>query len=131
VRCGNQNKMDGTKTHTVTIYLLYWYFQQNQCLNINNMPIDWNFSPVCIYSLFHVLFSLFGRLFYCFRFYCCTRRQKVLLCKSSRKHTICMQWNFGVVSWCECCKHLPVAMTEVFSFVTGNIASCVFLTNIK
>ena len=52
-------------------------------------------SLVCIYSLFHVLFSFF-------RFYCCTRRQKVLhvLCKSSR-HTICMQWNFGVVLWCE------------------------------
>jgi hypothetical protein len=25
-------------------------------------------SPVCIYSLFHVLFSLFGRLFYIFDF---------------------------------------------------------------
>ena len=27
---------------------------------------------MCISSLFHVLFSLFGCLFYFFRFYCCT-----------------------------------------------------------
>ena len=65
-------------------------------------------SPVYIFPLFHVLFSLFGRLFIFFRFYCCTRRQNALLCKNSRKHTICMQWNFGVVSWCVCCKQLPV-----------------------
>jgi len=55
-------------------------------------------SPVCIYSLFHVLFSLFGRLFYFFRFYCCMNLKlnmkeiNKILAKAHLKCILFLKW---------------------------------------
>ena len=47
-------------------------------------------SLVCLYLSLYISFLLFGHFF----FYFYTLRQKVLLYKSIRKHTICMHWKF-------------------------------------
>ena len=55
---------------------------------IHNLPRPNNLSLVCLYMSLYIFFLLFGHFFWD------TLRQKALLYKSSRKHTICMRWKF-------------------------------------
>ena len=66
---------------------------------------------MCLYLSLYISFLLFGHFFFFD-----TRRQKAVLYKSSRKHTICMRWKFWDFSSFVKCKHLPVLIHDGLFF---------------
>jgi hypothetical protein len=64
---------------------------------------------LCLYICHYIFPFYYLDIFFIFIFILFdTLRQKALLYKSSRKHTICMCWKFWDFSSFVYCKHLPV-----------------------